>query len=364
MDTEQFYLSCGEVLTQSACWLRDGHRVAIATVVATWGSSPRPVGSQMAVNERGLISGSVSGGCIESALVGQAMTVMECGQSQRLVFGVSDDKAWEVGLACGGRVEVYLEQLRDQDLLERLLQLRADKVSVALVHQLTAPASGWNFVCEQQSYGRALLPEATLGEIRQLLARGCGAILGGKLFVNPLLPPLRLIIVGGVHIAQALTAMAKLTGYEVIIVDPRPSFASNQRFPGVELVHQWPDEAFCELELDCRSAVVVLTHDPKIDDPALVEALRYRPFYLGALGSYRTHYRRLERLREAGVSQSDLARICAPVGLPIGARQPAEIAISIMAEMTAALRQGSIPEKTLPTTGFSERESYRGVGSD
>lgn len=328
----------------------------MATVIATWGSSPRPAGSQLVVNERGLISGSVSGGCIESAIVSQAMAVMECGQSQRLTFGVSDDKAWEVGLACGGKVEVYLEQLLCQDLLEHLLQLRADKVPVALVHQLTGPTSSWNLVCEQHSYG-PFLPAAVLGEIRQLLARGCVAILDKKLFVNPLLPPLRLIIVGGVHIAQALTAMARLTGYEVTIVDPRPDFASNQRFPEVELIHQWPDEALRELQLDCRSAVVVLTHDPKIDDPALVQALRGRPFYLGALGSCRTHNRRLERLREAGIDQADLARIRAPVGLAIGARQPAEIAISIMAEMTAVLRQGALPERTLPSL------SYR-AGSD
>lgn len=161
----------------------------------------------------------------------------------------------------------------------------------------------------------------------------------GPLFLNVFNPPLRLILVGAVHIAQALVPMAQFTGYEVIVIDPRSAFGSAERFPGVKLSNDWPDEAMAELRPDLRTAVVTLTHDPKIDDPALIAALRSDVFYIGALGSKKTHAARLERLRDAGIAEHEFERIHGPVGLNIGAKSPAEIAIAILAQMTAALRQ-------------------------
>lgn len=161
----------------------------------------------------------------------------------------------------------------------------------------------------------------------------------GPLFLNVFNPPLRLVVIGAVHIAQALVPMAQFTGYEVIVIDPRSAFGSAERFPGVTLSNDWPDEAMAELKPDLRTAVVTLTHDPKIDDPALIAALQSDVFYIGALGSRKTHASRLERLRQAGIAEHELARIHGPVGLNIGAKSPAEIATAILAQMTAALRQ-------------------------
>jgi xanthine dehydrogenase accessory factor len=166
----------------------------------------------------------------------------------------------------------------------------------------------------------------------------------GPLFLNVFNPPLRLILVGAVHIAQALVPMAQFAGYEVSVIDPRSAFGSTERFPGVMLSNDWPDEAMAELKPDLRTAVVTLTHDPKIDDPALIAALNSDVFYIGALGSKKTHAARLERLRAAGIAEHELARIHGPVGLAIGAKSPAEIAISILAQMTAALRQPAARE--------------------
>ncbi len=165
----------------------------------------------------------------------------------------------------------------------------------------------------------------------------------GPLFLNVFNPPLRLILVGAVHIAQALVPMAQLAGYEVIVIDPRSAFGSIERFPGVQLSNDWPDEAMEKLRPDLRTALVTLTHDPKIDDPALIAGLKSDVFYIGALGSKKTHASRIERLTAAGFGAEDFARIHGPVGLSIGAKSPAEISISILAQMTAALRQTSAP---------------------
>ena len=184
-----------------------------------------------------------------------------------------------------------------------------------------------------------------LGEAAEKAARSDkGRIVevgGERIFLNAFNPPLRMIIVGAVHIAQPLTRMAVLAGYDVTVIDPRRAFASEDRFPGVGLLHDWPDEAMVELKPDRRTAVVTLTHDPKLDDPALAEALRSEAFYIGALGSNRTHGKRKERLQEEGFTDPEMARIHGPVGLDIGAKSPAEIAVSIMAEVTTALRNGA-----------------------
>ncbi len=222
-----------------------------------------------------------------------------------------------------------------RDVLDAVLAAWQAKRAVALVTDL---ASGEQRLAHPDA---AELPGALARAVRDALTRDeCKTLADGgrSLFVQPFSPPLRMIVVGAVHIAQPLAQMAALAEYAVVIVDPREAFATEVRFPGVELTSAWPDQALAALAPDARTAVVTLTHDPKLDDPALAVALRSPAFYVGALGSRRTHEARLERLRERGLGDAELARIHAPVGLDVGARSPAEIAVSILAEVTLALR--------------------------
>ncbi|TDL79461.1 XdhC/CoxI family protein [Palleronia sediminis] len=310
-------------------WHRAGAGAALATVVETWGSAPRPVGSQLAISGGGEIAGSVSGGCVEGAVVVEALETLETGGARMLEFGVSDDEAFAVGLACGGRIRVLVEPVGaddlSPDLLERLCAARAARRAVA-------------YVVDLESWARGLeTPPAHPERFRRDLS---GIEPDARRFVAIHNPPLRLVVVGGVHIAQPLLAMARLAGFDPVLIDPRESFASPARFPGTRLVHDWPDAALAAERPDARTAVVTLTHDPKIDDPAIRAALAAPVFYLGALGSTRTHAKRRDRLGAAGVAETDLDRIHAPVGLDIGARSPAEIAVAIMAEIVARLRRG------------------------
>lgn len=312
-------------------WARTGVGAALATVVETWGSAPRPVGSQLAVSGRGEIAGSVSGGCVEGAVVAEAIDAIGDGKPRMLTYGVTDDDAFAVGLACGGTIRIAVEPIggsMPQALLEQLCRARSNRQAVAYELNTTT----WQ--------GRLVL--AAEGEILPELAarfRSDKSGFEGENFIAVHNPPLRMAIVGAVHIAQPLVAMARLAGFDVCLVDPRESFASSARFPEERLSHDWPDEALASFGLDARTAVVTLTHDPKLDDPAITETLKSDAFYLGCLGSTRTHAKRAERLRQAGVSEEAIARIHAPVGLDIGAKSPAEIAVSIMAEIIDVLRK-------------------------
>jgi xanthine dehydrogenase accessory factor len=225
-------------------------------------------------------------------------------------------------------------------LLDRLLAERAAKHPVALVTEI--PGSGQALVTENGVEGELALDGAALAEIRPMLSRDKSGIVeveGRRLFVQCHTPPPRLMIVGAVHIAQALAPMASLAGYGVTVIDPRRAFATDSRFPGIDMRGDWPDEAMTALGPDRRTAVVTLTHDPKLDDPALQTALRSPAFYIGALGSKKTHAARQGRLARAGFSPEEIARVNGPVGLSIGALSPAEIAVSILAQITAIRRQ-------------------------
>ena len=225
-------------------------------------------------------------------------------------------------------------------LLDRLNADRAAKRPVALVTELTGGAQ--SLVTTEQTHGSLALPLSVVASARAGLRSDRSGTVeadGARYFIRVYNPPLRLAVIGAVHIAQALVPMAQLTGYEVIVIDPRSAFGSIERFPGVQLSNDWPDEAMEKLRPDLRTALVTLTHDPKIDDPALISGLRSDVFYIGALGSKKTHASRIERLTAAGFGADDFARIHGPVGLRIGAKSPAEISISILAQMTAALRQ-------------------------
>lgn len=232
-----------------------------------------------------------------------------------------------------------------RDITERLLAARKAGCPVALVTDLGTGLQ--TLVYEDAIHGGFGLEDDLLEEVRERLRQDRSGLVsdpeededGVQLFVQTHNPPLRLLVVGAVHIAQALAPLAALTGYAVTVIDPRGSFATESRFPGVSLHDSWPDEALSALTIDNRTAVVTLTHDPKLDDPALLVALRSPAFYVGSLGSKRTHAKRLERLKEQGVTDAELARIHAPVGLDIGAVTPAEIALSVMAQITAVRRK-------------------------
>ena len=308
-------------------WHRAGRGVAIATVVQTWGSAPRAVGSQLVIDADGAMEGSVSGGCVEGAVIAEAFEALEDGKPRLLDFGVSDDDAFAVGLACGGEIRILVEPVGSAMPVAALEQLVAARTAAKPVAYVTDLETGGPRLQSRDAYpDRFRLDRSGVEE-------------DGRTFVAVHNPPLRMIVVGAVHIAQHLVAMARACGYAPTVIEPRGAFGSAERFPGEVIVGEWPDEAMAALKPDTRTAVITLTHDPKLDDPAIMAALGTDIFYLGCLGSTRTHAKRVARLEEAGFDAGQIARIHAPVGLDIGGRQPAEIAVSVMAQVTMALRK-------------------------
>ncbi len=312
---------------QALAWYREGKGAALATVIETWGSAPRRVGSQLAISGQGEILGSVSGGCVEGAVIVDAIDSIHDAKVRELEFGVSDGDAFAVGLACGGTIRILVEpvgSVLSEALLSDLVTARAARTPIA-------------YVADLDNGTRSLKHNG----FAQRFAMDCsGFEEGTRCFVAIHNPPLRLIIVGAVHIAQALVPMAQMAGYDPLVIDPRESFAAKARFPDVEISNDWPSDAVEKAALDARTALVLLTHDPKLDDPVLHHALGTDVAYIGALGSKRTHAKRLDRLRDAGFSDTQCARIHGPIGLDIGASSPSEIAISIIAQMTLNLRKG------------------------
>ncbi|WP_406600646.1 XdhC family protein [Thermohalobaculum sediminis] len=330
-------------------WHRAGRGAALATVVQTWGSAPRPVGAQLAISGASEIMGSVSGGCVEGAVVVEALEAIGDGRPRILEFGVSDAEAFAVGLACGGTIRVMVEPLgRGDGMPEALL---ADLVAARAARRPVGVAT------DTGAWTRRLVEYAE-DPARFDADRSGFSDDAPQTFVAIHNPPLRLAIVGAAHIAQPLTLMARVAGYDVTVIDPREAFASESRFPGEAISHDWPDEALAAHGLDLRTAVVTLSHDPKIDDPALRAAIRSDVFYIGALGSTRTHAKRVERLRGAGFTDAEIARIEAPIGLDIGSKSPAEIAIAILAQMTERLRRPA----TRPVATPAPRRAAGGQG--
>jgi len=340
-----------EILSDTERWIKTGQAVAIGTVIQTWGSAPRGVGAKMAVSAKGEISGSVSGGCVEGAVVEASLEVMDSGVPQLLHFGVSDETAWEVGLACGGTIDVFVNLLDPawyEPLSSAIQQERT--VAAATIIQGQSEQLGRTSVLLED--GKAFgslgdgLDEAALEAAREVLASGKSVRRSFHpaqeekaldIFFDVILPSPVLVIVGGAHISIALVEIARVLGFRTIVIDPRRSFGNASRFPNVDqLVQDWPDQALSEIGLNRSSAVATLTHDPKLDDPALMVALSSPAFYVGALGSQKTQARRRQRLLEAGLSETQLDRLHGPIGLDIQARTPEEIALSIMAEVVAA----------------------------
>lgn len=303
-------------LAAAAGWARAGHRVAIATVIETWGSAPRRVGSHLAIRDDGLFEGSVSGGCVEGDVITEAQALLDSGGGVvRRDYGVADATAWEVGLACGGKISVLVQRVAD------------DGFSLALIDRLVAATAAGDAV--------TLVTDLVTGMTQVGPSEG---------FARAYPPPRRIAIIGAVHIAQALVPLALALGITPTVIDPRGLFAANARFAELDLDRHWPDEALADWRPNAASAVVALTHDPKLDDVALAAALRSPAFYIAALGSRKNHAGRLERLAALGFDTATLARVRGPAGLPIGAADPVEIALSIAAEMTAAWR-GVLPPR-------------------
>ncbi|MFN3231789.1 MAG: XdhC family protein [Alphaproteobacteria bacterium] len=313
-----------EILKTAEDWRAQGRKVALATVSSTWGSAPFPVGSQLAADDQGNFVGSVSGGCIEGAVITEARQAIEDGEIRNLEFSVSNEDAWEVGLACGGTIRVFVEPMPDE--IQDVVNAAEESRSVALTTNLETGA--------HTLIDAGAAPE----DVAQAMREDRSKTLNENEFVRVFNTPRRLAIVGAVHIAQELVPMAQRVGFDVTVIDPRQAFATPERFPGVGLSTDWPDQALEDFALDRRSAVVTLTHDPKLDDPALDIALKSDCFYVGALGSTRTQAKRVDRLTEAGFSQDEISRIHGPIGLDIGASSPAEIAASILAEIIAVQR--------------------------
>jgi len=332
-------------------WLKQGKAVALATVVETWGSSPRQAGAKMAVTDEMAMIGSVSGGCVETAVVQEALDCLVDRRPRLLHYGVSDDTAWNVGLACGGRMSVYVEPL-DTIWWQTVTDAVRQNCAALTVTILAGSAAGQKLLVDaagQVSYSSVDLPpeqatpltETARAAIeRRAPQRATIADLDALIDVHRPLP--RLIIVGGAHVAMALHSFARQLGFRVALIDPRAVFVKPERFPGIDaLLHCYPDSGLVELGLDADTYVAILTHDPKIDDPALRAVLPSPVPYVGVLSSKRSHQQRVERLTAAGVDPRDLARIRTPIGLDIHARTPEEIALSIMAEIVAA-RNGAL----------------------
>ena len=294
-------LSSDHILETASNWRREGHRLALAVVTSTWGSSPRQAGSLMAIRGDGQIAGSVSGGCVENSVIDSGLRLISDGGAEKLDFGVADETAWRVGLSCGGRIAVFV--CPDRSMQEGLLEEAAESIGRRRPALLDCLIDG-------QRMARAE-GEAAANSLSE----------DGARFRIEVRPGPRIYVVGAVHISQHLAPMAASAGFAVTVIDPRTAFANAERFPGVDLVAAWPDEALDGVVLDDQTAV-----------------LPHPVFHIASLGSRRSHAARCKRLKEQGVAKKDIDRIHGPAGLDIGAQTPAEIAVSILAEIIAAFR--------------------------
>jgi xanthine dehydrogenase accessory factor len=302
----------GEALSAVKRWRGGGQAVALATVVATRRSAPRPLGSKLAVSETGELAGSVSGGCVESDVAVHAREVLESGRPKLLSYGIADEDAWEVGLPCGGEIDVFVERIENE--------LPDPEMPQVIFTVVEGDRAGERWVSGDGEVTRT-----------QLLERD-----GERVFAEVLGPPPSLLVFGAVDLAEELCRAAKGLGWRTVVADARARFATSARIPSAdELLVAWPEDVLQQFGPDERTAVVVLTHEDRWDVPALAGALASNAFYVGALGSRRTQERRREQLLETGVSEDQLERLCGPAGLDLGAGTPAETAVSILAEILA-----------------------------
>jgi xanthine dehydrogenase accessory factor len=344
-----------ELLDQIRAWQAEGAVLARAVVVRTFGSAPRPEGANLVATTDGRLAGSVSGGCVEGAAFEEMQAARAAGVARVIRYGISDEQAWDVGLACGGTIDVLVEPFLRPEVVEAaagrggvavVIPLPADAPTPAFgPHERGAgepPAAAWTVAEDGSATGSTGSPEADAAvarAAREVLVRGGSTTVaagGRQLFLEGFAAAPRLVIVGAVQVAMPLARIARELGYATVVVDGRAAFATRERFPDVEaLVVGWPDEVAEEIGLGPSDAVAVLTHDVKFDEPAIVEALRRGCRYVGAVGSRKTQADRRARLLAAGVAEADLSRLRGPIGLDLGGRAPAETALAIMAEIVA-----------------------------
>jgi xanthine dehydrogenase accessory factor len=328
-----------EILSTILSWEKQGLNYAVATVIQTWGSAPRPIGSVMAVSEKLDMAGSVSGGCVEGAVVKEVKGVLESGKPKILAFGVSNDQAWSVGLTCGGKVTVFLEPVSLQSSLNARLYACLDKQEPCiLVSHLQEEGLERTLLFPDGSREGRELPEVVkVAALDAYRGRKSETIEtdSGEWFIRIYPRPSRLFVIGAAHIAVDLVHLARYFGFDPIVIDPRGIFTDRTVFttPPKELHRDWPAEVLPNYDMDAYTYAVLLSHDPKIDDQALHLLLDSEIAYIGALGSTRTQAKRVARLQEAGYSAEQIARIHGPIGVNIHARSAREIALSIMAEL-------------------------------
>jgi xanthine dehydrogenase accessory factor len=312
-----------EILGELTRWQERGERYALATVVATRRSAPRPVGSKLGVSESGEMAGSVSGGCVENDVYHHAREVLAGGQPRLLTYGITDDMAVSVGLPCGGEIDVFVEEANGE-FIGRVRELLARDERGVLFTVVDGDAKGERELSTEES---------------DALKRGHSHLFEderGKIFADVFGPPPRLLVFGAIDTAEELCRIAKRLGWRTIVADARGKFATSERVPSADdVIVSWPEEALAQVQPASDTAVIVLTHDDKFDVPAIKGALETEAFYIGALGSRRNQARRLERLLDAGVPEEQLDRVSGPCGLDIGAATPAETALSIMGEVLA-----------------------------
>jgi xanthine dehydrogenase accessory factor len=356
-------------------WQADGARIAVASVVATSQSAPRPPGATLGVHPDGRVQGSVSGGCVEGAVVEVATEVLSTGEPQRVRYGISDDEAFAVGLTCGGTIEVFVRAV-DRELLDLdALWQRVDRdepVATATIveHPDTPAIVGRTLVVTadevEGTTGNDALDRAVVEQARGMLGQGATGLRhvgpdGERrrddvaVFVESFARRPRMLVFGAIDFASAVASIGRFLGYHVTVCDARERFATRARFPDAdEVVIDWPHRYLAATEVDARTVICVLTHDPKFDVPVLQVALDTPAAYVGVMGSRRTHDDRLARLREVGVGEDALARLRSPIGLDLGARTPQETAVSIAAEIVL-LRQGGSGVPLRDTDGAIHR---------
>jgi xanthine dehydrogenase accessory factor len=338
-----------EVMSEIAAWQREGKSVAIATNVRKEGSSLRPLGAKMAATDGNRIAGSVTGGCIEGAIYGEAMNVLKDGKSRLLHYGVTNEEApWEIGLNCGSSLEVFVEAFDSpawQIIYPTLRKCLEENQFVAVATVIAGDGLGNKILIwpDGRTLGSLGNAETDADSIPWVLSQmqkqeaGWARLGNSDVFVDVLPPPLRLIAVGAVHIAIPLVTLAKALDFHTIVIDPREAFATRERFPHVdELITEWPADVLEKLRPDEGTYIAFISHDPKLDNPALKVALATPARYIGVLGTRKKIPQRLDALRELGVTEEQLSRLSAPIGLNIGAILPGEIALSILADMVSA----------------------------
>ena len=337
-----------DILPDLDLWHSQGEEIALATVVQVRRSAPRPPGARLCVTRSGRMSGSVSGGCVEADVFERAMQVLDSRNPEVASYGIADELGFEVGLSCGGSIDVLIEPLVPNDEWAALRQCVEGGKPVAyaigldpaplLGRKLTRPVEGQPVGSISPSLDSHIADEAD----RLLQTGGTNVVTlpwqgeHAQVFVEAFLPSSSLLIIGATHVATTLCRLATDVGFEVTIIDVRSALATPERFPDAKrIIHAWPEEALAQAPLDSYSSLVILTHDPKFDVPALACALSSQARYIGAQGSRVTHEGRKQQLRDQGFSEADLARIRSPIGLDIGSRTPAELAVSILAQVLA-----------------------------